>query len=118
MLQSTFAFSFQIEDVLTNRISGQSDLFLWEESLHALISHTNRFGFFSEVFVGDSCIGVLFLDQSRNLGSLCCVKDRPAGKSTNSNHSIGLEVFQDLLRLPKALQQPERKFQIASERLR
>ena len=91
---------------------GEDNLLLREEALHAVISHTNHLCVTGQQLIGQTGIGVLFLQQrlvSHLGGSL---EGGLAGEPSDSNHNIRLEIKQYLLHHPTAFQHTERQLQV------
>ena len=86
-----------IEQLLTNRIACHHDFLCGEETFHALISDTNLGGFLGQQLVGDTCIGVLFLQQTRNTFGCCHIERRTTGIASDTDSYLRTEVLDNLL---------------------
>ena len=86
-----------VEECLAHGVACEDDLLSREEPFHTFVGHTDFLRFLGQQLVGDTRIGVLFLDEAGDTHGSCLVERRTAGIATHAYCHLRTEVFDDLL---------------------
>lgn len=86
---------FGVEQVLSNGVARETDVFGGEEALHAVVGHADETRPFGQKLVGHAGIRILFLKQGGDAHLLGDVERGPAGVTAHSHSHLRLKVFDD-----------------------
>ena len=93
------------EQILTDRVAGHDDFLCGEELLHAFVGNAYFTGFLGKQLVGDACIRVLLLYQSRYSHHSRRFQGRAAGIAAYAYRHLRTELLDDSARFPLAARQ-------------
>ena len=82
-------------DVATKRVAGEMDLLFREPLLQTVVGNTDGAGFLADVAVGLARVGVLLLDDGRDMKRASGFQRGATGEATYTDHSVRLELLQD-----------------------
>ena len=99
-------------DLLADRVAGQYDSVRWEEPFHTLVCDTDALGLLAEYLVGQSCEAVLLLNQGRNPHAASSPKQGSACVSSDTDGNVRLELADNFLCHPHALDHLERECEV------
>ncbi len=89
-------------EVTAKRVTGEHETVGGKEAIHTLVSNANLTGTFSQQFVCEARVGVLFLDNGGNAQRLGSAQNRSRSVTTEPNHDVGPETTNNLSGEPKA----------------
>ena len=94
----------RVEQGLANGVARQDNLLGREETLHALVGHTDLLGLGGQVLIRQTGITVLLLDECGNSQTVGCSQGGSTGITAHADGHVGLEFAQEFLGEPFALQ--------------
>ena len=89
------AVNAAITECATQRVARVDNLFLIEETLHTVVSHTYALCSLADNLIHKTCIRVLLLDNGRNTHHLRNKYDWCTCITTKASHDIGLKLLDD-----------------------